>query len=450
MATHVPTFALATSLAVFLCIICTTSTSVHAANSRHGFSVRLTHRDSTNSPFYDPKETSAQRMGNAARRSISRANRFSSSSSSLSNTTAGAELITGDGEYLMNISIGTPPFPVVAIADTGSDIIWTQCKPCADCYKQDAPLFDPNSSATYRTAPCQSKPCVSLAHDGSFCSPKGDVCQYQVRYGDGSHTSGDVAVDTLTLGLTNAAAGYVAFPNIVIGCGHDSSGTFSPKASGIIGLGGGPGSLITQMGPSIGGKFSYCMVPYFEAPEHTSSTMNFGQNAVVSGNGVVTSPFSSSAVVPTFYMLQLDSVSVGSTNIPFKSASLGGSGNIVIDSGTTLTLVPTDFLAQMSAAFESQVNGTKATDPQGLLSPCYVADSTLKYVPPVTAHFKGGDVALRPYNVLVPMSDTVVCLAFYGLDEISIYGNIAQQNFLVGYDLLKQTVSFKPTDCTKN
>ncbi|CAI0432796.1 unnamed protein product [Linum tenue] len=104
----------------------------------------------------------------------------------------------------------------------------------------------------------------------------------------------------------------------------------------------------------------------------------------------------------------------------------------------------------MSAAFESQVNGTKATDPQGLLSPCYVADSTLKYVPPVTAHFKGGDVALRPYNVLVPMSDTVVCLAFYGLDEISIYGNIAQQNFLVGYDLLKQTVSFKPTDCTKN
>ncbi|CAN1245125.1 Aspartic proteinase CDR1 [Linum grandiflorum] len=229
----------------------------------------------------------------------------------------------------MNISLGTPPFSIVAIADTGSDIIWTQCKPCVGCYKQDAPLFDPKSSSTYKTVSCSS-------------------------------------------------------------------------------------------------------------------------NAFVSGNNVVSTPLISSPLMSTFYFLQLEAVSVGSTKIPFQGSSIGSSGNIIIDSGTTLTLVPTDFLSQLSGAVESQVTGgTKTSDPQGLLSLCYVVNSGLK-VPPITAHFQGADVVLESYNTFIDMSDTVTCLAFYGNDELSIYGNIAQQNFLIGYDLQKQSLSFKPTDCTKN
>ncbi|CAI0432858.1 unnamed protein product [Linum tenue] len=268
-----------------------------------------------------------------------------------------AQLTANNGEYLVNISLGTPPFPIVAIADTGSDIIWTQCKPCTDCYKQVAPLFDPKSSSSYRTVSCSSN---------------------------------------------------------VIGCGHDNAGTFSPKGSGIVGLGGGPASLVSQLGSSIGGKFSYCMVPY--AAAKPTSTMNFGTNAVVSGNGVLSTPLISDPSQPTFYFLQLEAVSVGSKKIAFQGSSIGGSGNIIIDSGTTLTLVPTDFFSQLSDAVETQVSGgTKTSDPEGFFSLCY---------------------------------DKVVCLAFYANDQLSIYGNVAQQNFLIGYDLPKQTLSFKPTDCT--
>ncbi|CAI0432880.1 unnamed protein product [Linum tenue] len=268
-----------------------------------------------------------------------------------------AQLTANNGEYLVNISLGTPPFPIVAIADTGSDIIWTQCKPCTDCYKQDAPLFDPKSSSSYRTVSCSSN---------------------------------------------------------VIGCGHDNAGTFSPKGSGIVGLGGGPASLVSQLGSSIGGKFSYCMVPY--AAAKPTSLMNFGTNAVVSGNGVLSTPLISDPSQPTFYFLQLEAVSVGSKKIAFQGSSIGGSGNIIIDSGTTLTLVPTDFFSQLSDAVETQVTGgTKTSDPEGFFSLCY---------------------------------DKVVCLAFYANDQLSIYGNVAQQNFLIGYDLPKQTLSFKPTDCT--
>ncbi|CAN1245119.1 Aspartic proteinase CDR1 [Linum grandiflorum] len=417
--------------------------STFVAAHSGGFSVDLIHRDSSDSPFYDAKETPSQRIENALKRSIARTN-HSSSHKSVSDPKAG--IIANNGEYLMNISLGTPPFSIVAIADTGSDIIWTQCKPCVGCYKQDAPLFDPKSSSTYKTVSCSSNACNSLQSEGSYCSSNGNVCQYQVSYGDQSHTKGDVAAETLTMGSTNGRA--VALPKTVIGCGHDNAGTFSPKGSGIVGLGGGPASLVTQLGSSIGGKFSYCLVPYTAAK--LTSTMHFGKNAVVSGNNVVSTPLISSPLMSTFYFLQLEAVSVGSTKIPFQGSSIGSSGNIIIDSGTTLTLVPTDFLSQLSGAVESQVTGgTKTSDPQGLLSLCYVVNSGLK-VPPITAHFQGADVVLESYNTFIDMSDTVTCLAFYGNDELSIYGNIAQQNFLIGYDLQKQSLSFKPTDCTKN
>ncbi|CAN0829696.1 Aspartic proteinase CDR1 [Linum grandiflorum] len=407
------------SLVISLVLISAINTASFVNARSNGFSIDLMHRDSSDSPFYNPRETPSERIGNAIRRTMSRVNRFTSAATARRRRgDDDAPLIASDGEYLMNISLGLPPFPVLAITDTGSDIIWTQCKPCIDCYKQDAPVYDPKFSSTYRPVPCSSKACALLADDGGFCQSHGDICQYQATYGDGSHTKGDIATETLALG-TAAELSYVAFPNMIFGCGHDNTGIFSPKGAGIIGLGEGPASLISQLGPSVGGKFSYCMVPYDATPE-TTSTMHFGQKAVVSGGE-------------------------GNSNSETSST-----GNIIIDSGTTLTIVPTDFLSNFATAIEAQVTGgNKTRDPQGLLSLCYLIDDKLK-IPPVAAYFKGGGVELTPVNLFVPMSKTVTCLAFYGSDEVSIYGNLAQQDFLVGYDLQKRTVSFKPTDCTKN
>ncbi|KAK8698233.1 hypothetical protein V6N13_114359 [Hibiscus sabdariffa] len=179
---------------------------------------------------------------------------------------AEADIIVNQGEYLMNISLGTPGFDVVAIADTGSDLIWTQCNPCSHCFKQEAPFFDPTKSST------TASQCDSL--QGSSCS-SANTCQYSVSYGDESFSNGDLAADTLTL----------AVPIMVIGCGHNNDGTFNEKTSGIIGLGGGKVSVISQLGASIAGKFSYCLLPISEMG--ISSKMNFGSNAVVSGPGVV-------------------------------------------------------------------------------------------------------------------------------------------------------------------
>ena len=61
---------------------------------------------------------------------------------STSSNAGPARLRSGQAEYLMELAIGTPPVPFVALADTGSDLTWTQCKPCKLCFPQDTAIYD--------------------------------------------------------------------------------------------------------------------------------------------------------------------------------------------------------------------------------------------------------------------------------------------------------------------
>ena len=138
------------------------------------------------------------------------------------------------------------------IADTGRDLTWTQCEPCEKCYKQNLPLFDPQQASTCGNVPCNSSPCKAL--DTASWGTNKNTCQYDYLYGDQSFTDGDLGVETLTIGSTTSHQATI--PKIVFGCGHNNDGTFGEAGSGIIGLGGDPLSLVSQLNKSIGGKFS--------------------------------------------------------------------------------------------------------------------------------------------------------------------------------------------------
>ncbi|KAJ1439606.1 Xylanase inhibitor, C-terminal [Sesbania bispinosa] len=423
------------SLALCLCFI----SLIEALNN--GFSVELIHRDSPRSPFYQPTQTHFQRVANAVRRSINRANHFNKQF--VSTKTIEINVIPDEEiEYLMSYSIGTPPFEIFGVVDTGSDIVWSQCEPCKACYKQITPIFDPSKSPTYKIFPCSSTTCQSNRVDN--CSSNYEQnCEYTIEYNDGSHSKGDLSEDTLTLGSTD---GYpVSFPNFVIGCGHDNIGTFRGRFSGIVGLGDGPLSLINQLSSSISGKFSYCLVPLF--PEtNTSSKLNFGESALVSGYGTVSTP-----IVPTsrkiFYTLTLEAFSVGNNRIELGNFS--GDGNIIIDSGTTVTLLPGDVYSKLESAVIDVVKLERVEDPNKEFNLCYNTTSEELEVPIITTHFKGADVQLNALNTFLPIQNGIVCFAFASSQIGAIFGNWAQQNFLIGYDLQRKTVSFKPTDCTK-
>ena len=88
----------------------------------------------------------------------------------------------GDREFFMNLLIGTPVVPLVVIMDTGSDLIWTQCKPCTYCFEQATPVFNLKLSSSFSDVTCSSKICKALRNSscGNGC------CEYLNVYGDGS------------------------------------------------------------------------------------------------------------------------------------------------------------------------------------------------------------------------------------------------------------------------
>ncbi|KAG5615940.1 hypothetical protein H5410_015764 [Solanum commersonii] len=69
------------------------------------------------------------------------------------------------GEFHMRISIGTPPIDTFFTADSGSDLTWTQCKPCVNCFKKLKPILNPTNSTSYKTIGCHNKP-----FQGSICN----------------------------------------------------------------------------------------------------------------------------------------------------------------------------------------------------------------------------------------------------------------------------------------
>ncbi|KAK9120362.1 hypothetical protein Syun_017979 [Stephania yunnanensis] len=344
--------------------------------------------------------------------------------------------------FLLNISVGTPPIQTLAIADTGSDLTWTQCTPCPSCYKQDLPLFDPHLSSSYKSLPCNANPCVALGN--TACSNNSNICEYNYGYADGSIVIGTLASETFTFYGGTTTTTTTTFPSLVFGCGHNDSGTFIARETGIIGLGGGPVSFISQIGPNIGWKFSYCLVP-----GNTSlNTMTFGGS--VSGEGVVATPLIR-AEDETYYFVSLDAISVANKRrIPYNdSAQANNTGNTFIDSGSYFTVLPTGLYNEVELDLREAIALKGVT--LGGLKLCYKSES-LEGFPDITFHFRGADVVLKPVNYFIrPDGDeTLLCLSLLPVNgTTTIIGNRAQINFEIGYDLEANTVSFKPTDCTK-
>lgn len=401
------------------------------------FTTDLIHRDSPHSPSYDPSLSPSQRVANALKRSFHRA-RFFKERRSQRHAPPQSDLIYSTGAYLMKFSIGTPPLPSFAIADTGSDIIWTQCHPCLQCIKQSLPIFNPKNSSTYEKIACHTSRCNSLTN--TYCSRNQKGCLYSEAYQDGSFTDGEIATDTFTL-ASRGGRGGVSVPKITFGCGFNNGGVFSGRESGIVGLGGGKASLVRQLGRLAKGRFSYCLVS--DLDHSNSSKLHFGRVSV--SKRAVSTPLVEREP-ETFYYLTLEGISVGDQRLGLDSGGGDRDGNMIIDSGTTFTLLPPDLYEALENAVKRSVKLERIEDPERELRLCYVSRGDVE-IPAITVHLRGADVRWKHENVFIRTSDVSVCLAAQPSKDIAIYGNLAQINFLVGYDLVKKTVSFEPTDC---
>lgn len=353
-----------------------------------------------------------------------------------------APIHAGNGEYLMKLSIGTPPEEFPAVLDTGSDLIWTQCNPCTQCYKQPTPIFDPKKSSSFSKLSCSSKLCNSLP--SSTCS---DGCQYVYTYGDYSMTQGVLGSETFTFGDSK---NQVSVKNIGFGCGADNEGDGFEQASGLVGLGRGPLSLVSQLKQT---EFSYCLTSMED--DSKTSTLFLGSLTKINGKqNPLTVPLLTNPSKPSFYYLPLEGISVGDTRLSIQKSTFevgdDGSGGVIIDSGTTITYIEESAFDSLKKEFISQTDLPVDKSGSSGLDLCFTLPSGANQVevPKLIFHFKGADLELPSENYMIADSDLgVACLAMGASSGMSIFGNVQQQNILVNHDLQKQTISFVPTHC---
>ncbi|XP_015967614.1 protein ASPARTIC PROTEASE IN GUARD CELL 1 [Arachis duranensis] len=340
----------------------------------------------------------------------------------------------GSGEYFVRVGIGNPPSQAYLVIDTGSDVSWIQCAPCADCYDQADPIFQPDSSASYAPIPCAAAQCKSL--DLSEC--RNGTCLYEVSYGDGSFTVGDFATETITLGS-------VSVPNVAIGCGHNNEGLFV-GAAGLLGLGGGPLSFPAQLNAT---SFSYCLV---DRDSDHASTLEF--HSALS-HYAVTAPLRRNKEMNTFYYVGLTGIGVGGEVLPIPEASFEvdstGAGGVIVDSGTAVTRLKEEVYDVLRDAFLSGTKGLQRANGVALFDTCYdLSSKSSVEVPTVSFHFPGGrELPLPAKNYLIPVDSVgTFCFAFAPTtSSLSIIGNVQQQGTRVGFDVANWVVGFSVDSC---
>ncbi|XP_058203506.1 aspartic proteinase nepenthesin-1-like [Rhododendron vialii] len=402
-----------------------------------GFKITLNHIDSGGN------FTNSERLYRAAKRSSRRSQKFNEMVLTAKHPKLKTTVYAGEGEYVMNFSIGTPPKSYYGTMDTGSNLIWTQCQSCLECVPQSDPLFDPKKSSSFSNVSCTSKYCLDLL-PYSNCNPFYG-CVYIYEYGSGI-TSGFLGTETFTFEK-------VKVPKVTFGCGLFNLG--AGFTEGLIGLGRGPLSLISQLGEP---TFSYCLTSW-NGSKH--STLLIGSHASVNSSGgggeIKTTPLIQNPKHPTFYYLSLEGITIGSTRLPVNKTTFAlnadGSGGLIIDSGTPITrlaesvytLVLEEFISQVKLPLVDARNSTG-------LDLCFELPSNHSdrgAIPPLVFHFTDADLDLPTENYVI-LDSGVMCLAMLGSgDTPYIFGNIQQQNILVVYDLYKETLSFMPTECDK-
>ncbi|KAL3649058.1 hypothetical protein CASFOL_005461 [Castilleja foliolosa] len=341
--------------------------------------------------------------------------------------------------YVATIGLGTPQQNVTLIIDSGSDVTWTQCRPCINCYEQRDPVYNPYSSSTFSRISCDSE-CANFSHVlPCFSGP----CTYKIKYGDGSYSRGVVSKERLTITSTT----HDVFQDFVFGCGQQNKGLFG-KTAGMLGLSRTTSemSFLHQTTKKYKNYFLYCF------PSTVSSTghLTFGRKkSKYSAKNVKFIPLLPD---PHFYRIEIVAITVGQTQLTIDPSVFQNPGT-VIDSGAEITHLPMVAYVELRNAFKNMMGSSYPTAPayENLDTCYYINYRTNVEYPFVSFTFSGGvEVQLHPSGIVYVVNSTMVCLAFAGRTDpnrLTVFGSIQQKTLEIVYDVARERLGFGQGGC---
>ncbi|KAI3445141.1 hypothetical protein Pfo_001806 [Paulownia fortunei] len=328
--------------------------------------------------------------------------------------------ITQNPTYIVRARIGTPAQTLLMAVDTSNVAAWIPCTGCVGC---SSTTFDSAKSSTFRTIPCGAPQCNQVPNP----SCGGTTCGFDLSYGSSSFAA-NLVQDTLAL-ATDPITGYS------FGCIQRATGTSLPP-QGLLGLGRGPLSLLSQTPNLYHSMFSYCL-PNYKSVNFSGSlklgTKNQPKN--IKCTQLLRNPRRSS-----LYYVNLMAIRVGAhvVNIPPTAFAFDANtgGGTVFESGTTFTsLVKPAYTAVRDELRRRMGNATVSS--LGGFDTCYTVPIV---VPTITFMFSGMNVTLPQDNFLIrSTSGTTSCLAMAAAPDnvnsvVNIIASFQQQNHRILID----------------
>ncbi|KAF9114359.1 hypothetical protein BGX27_011100 [Mortierella sp. AM989] len=311
--------------------------------------------------------------------------------------------LMADTVYIGMIAIGTPPQNYSMIFDTGSSDMWVPSQACNTPVCLTLLRYNSNLSSTHRA---ENKP-------------------FDIRYGDGSRVSG-------TTGLDRVLISDAAIANQSFGMASVDDSTIAKKGvEGVVGLGFGRVANVkgyTTLLESMLARKTIIqpIVSLWLGRQRVGGSTEGSGGAVIFGGVDTTKYVGNFTWAPitdkNSWKIRLDAVSIAGKD-------LGLSGDALIDSGTSLIIVPKN----VASIFHDHIPGAIEAPQVGWILPCNTSVGNLNFT-----------IAGQQFRV--PAEELVVLFRIPGYAEycksaIDVSTSDSETEWILGASFLKNVYS---------
>ncbi|KAI3709946.1 hypothetical protein L2E82_39716 [Cichorium intybus] len=333
--------------------------------------------------------------------------------------------------YIVKANIGTPAQSLLMALDTSTDMALVPCAGCVGC---SSVIFDPTKSISFSSLACGADQCKQVQSTSCL----GTTCSLNVTYGNSAIVA-NLAQDNLTL-ATDSVVGYP------FSCIQKTTGSSLPP-QGVLGLGRGPLSFVSQSKTLYQSTFSYCL-PSFKS-SNFSGTLRLGPNG--QPINIKYTPLLVNPRRTSLYYVNLIGIKVGAkvVNIPPSALAFNPNtgGGTIIDSGTVFTRLVDGAYTAVRDEFRRRM-GKAVVSSLGGFDTCYTVPIG-KQVPTMTFMFPGLNMSLPQDNFLIHSSSgSTTCLAMSSSPALNVIANMQQQNHRVLFDIPNSRLGISREICS--